>query len=49
MLSVEDSAYKQRTKIQKGIWSLPNYAVFALDEGVVKKFCFQPHALRWFS
>lgn len=49
MLSVEDSAYKHRTKIQKGIWSLPNYAVFALDEGVVSKFYFQPHTLHCFS
>lgn len=49
MLSVEDSAYKHRTKIQKGTWSLPNYAVFAQDEGVVNKFYFQLHTLRCFS
>lgn len=49
MLRVEDSAYKHRTKIQKRIWFLPNYAVFALDEGVVNKFYFQLHTLCCFS
>lgn len=48
-LGVENSAHKHRTKTQKWIWSLPSYAVFALDEGVVNKFYFQPHTLCCFS
>lgn len=35
-----------RVSITHGIWSLPNYVVFALDERVLSMLCFQPRVLQ---